>query len=238
MFDGDKIVANLSTTDMVWLMKGKKYRAIQVGTVMTDEAYRGQGINSQLMRKAIKDNEAADLMFLFADEDAIPYYEKYGFKAYAHYNYSLSCLYEKGSKIHLIAPVDVEDVSERKSIMEAERNAFKNELYDVLEGESLLMWYLVNFYRENIYYIEELETYVIYSIEDGRLELYKVITKTPYLLELLLDYILDSEIKEIIFHFTPSDNLCYTVTKNEEAIFIRSQLESIDVKRFPTTAKA
>lgn len=74
--DEDQVLANLSTTTMQMCIEGKAMSAVEIGTVLTREGYRGKGLNSQLMRMVIDAYESADLMFLFADEEAIPYYTK------------------------------------------------------------------------------------------------------------------------------------------------------------------
>lgn len=44
--DGDKIVANISVNVMDFLILGEKKRFIQIGTVMTDEEYKGKGLSN------------------------------------------------------------------------------------------------------------------------------------------------------------------------------------------------
>lgn len=53
LIDGEKVVANVSVNLMDFQLDGIKKHYIQIGTVMTDEAYRGQGLNRYLMEKVI-----------------------------------------------------------------------------------------------------------------------------------------------------------------------------------------
>lgn len=80
--DAGKIVANASANRMTIKMKGVKetVSAIQIGTVMTDPAYRRKGLAYALIQKIFEDFDAeVSLYYLAADLDAKPLYEKCGF---------------------------------------------------------------------------------------------------------------------------------------------------------------
>jgi len=44
LFEGGKALANVSVNQMNFNIIGKNYSAVQIGTVMTDENYRCQGL--------------------------------------------------------------------------------------------------------------------------------------------------------------------------------------------------
>ena len=92
--DAGKIVANASANRMTLKMEGvqETVSAIQIGTVMTDPAYRRKGLAHALMQKIFEDFDAkVSLYFLAADRDAMPLYEKCGFVEVAEtcYHYEL-----------------------------------------------------------------------------------------------------------------------------------------------------
>lgn len=61
---------------------------IQIGTVMTKKAYRGQGLMRQLMNEIERDYaEAADGFFLFVNDKVLEYYPKIGFREAKEYEY-------------------------------------------------------------------------------------------------------------------------------------------------------
>jgi GNAT superfamily N-acetyltransferase len=80
--DAGKIVANASANRMTIKMKGvqETVSAIQIGTVMTDPAYRRKGLAYALIQKIFEDFDGeVSLYYLAADLDAKPLYEKCGF---------------------------------------------------------------------------------------------------------------------------------------------------------------
>ncbi len=80
--DEGKIVANASANRMTIKMKGvhEKVSAIQIGTVMTDPAYRRKGLAYALIQRIFEDfDDEVSLYYLAADLDAKPLYEKCGF---------------------------------------------------------------------------------------------------------------------------------------------------------------
>ena len=55
LIDGDKAVANVSLNRMEVEYEGRVRSYIQLGTVMTDEAYRNQGLSRYLMEQVLAD---------------------------------------------------------------------------------------------------------------------------------------------------------------------------------------
>ncbi len=61
----DKIVSNISVNKFEFVIDGKIKKALQIGTVMTDEEYRGRGLSGQLMKFVLDEYENKyDLPFL------------------------------------------------------------------------------------------------------------------------------------------------------------------------------
>ena len=76
--------ANLQ--DLWW--DGRVRRCIQIGTVMTAPAARGQGFARQLIKEILQDWEtAAELIFLFANPAATTFYEALGFMRQPEYRW-------------------------------------------------------------------------------------------------------------------------------------------------------
>lgn len=55
LVDGEKVIANVSVNRMDFNLDGIEKHYIQLGTVMTDKAYRGQGLSRYLMEKVIEE---------------------------------------------------------------------------------------------------------------------------------------------------------------------------------------
>lgn len=66
LINNNTVVSNASVSIMDFLILGEKKRYIQIGTVMTDIEYRGQGLNSFLINRIIEEWEfKCDLIYLF-----------------------------------------------------------------------------------------------------------------------------------------------------------------------------
>lgn len=83
-----KVVANVSVNLTEMLMDGAPRKLIQLGTVMTDEAFRGQGLIHGLMDEIEKDYAGkVDGMYLFANDSVLDFYPKFGYRKATEYQY-------------------------------------------------------------------------------------------------------------------------------------------------------
>lgn len=96
--DGE-IIANVSANRMQFLQNGVRKNYIQIGTVMTDERFRKQGLAAQLMNHVISEYEGAcDGIYLFGNLAATGFYEKLGFQTVNEYRYFVKDEYLTGEK--------------------------------------------------------------------------------------------------------------------------------------------
>ena len=88
-FIGDgKIISNASVNRMIFSQNGVEKTYIQIGTVMTDEAYCRQGLAKKLMDHVIKQyKDSCDGFYLSANLDAVDFYDKCGFSKETEYRY-------------------------------------------------------------------------------------------------------------------------------------------------------
>ena len=85
-----KIISNVSANRMSFLQNGVEKNYIQIGTVMTDEAYRRQGLAKKLMDHVVNQyKDSCDGFYLFANLDAVDFYDKCGFSREMEYRYSV-----------------------------------------------------------------------------------------------------------------------------------------------------
>ena len=76
----DKVIANVSVNLMDIILNQLTYKAIQLGTVMTDPAYRNQGLSRRLMEIIIEEYRSeCDFMYLYANKTVLDFYTKFGF---------------------------------------------------------------------------------------------------------------------------------------------------------------
>ena len=69
LFDGENAVANVSVNKMNFVVMGEPKFYIQIGTVMTDDAYKNQGLSRFLMEYVLVEWETrCDLVYLYANK--------------------------------------------------------------------------------------------------------------------------------------------------------------------------
>ena len=76
-----QVIANVSINPMTFSENGILHHYIQVGTVMTDSAFRGQGLCRLLMEAVEKDwADRAEAIYLFANDTVLDFYPRFGFQ--------------------------------------------------------------------------------------------------------------------------------------------------------------
>ena len=76
-----QVVANVSVNPMAFSENGVTRHYIQLGTVMTDPAFRGQGLCRLLMEAVEKDwADRAEAIYLFANDTVLDFYPRFGFR--------------------------------------------------------------------------------------------------------------------------------------------------------------
>lgn len=95
---GDRVLACIAVNVMDTAWRGKDRRYIQLGTVMTDPACRGQGLSRRLMEAVLADwEDACDGIYLFANETVLEFYPRFGFERAAEYEWTLPVRQEAGA---------------------------------------------------------------------------------------------------------------------------------------------
>ena len=72
VLDG-KVVANVSVNRTDLLVAGKRYQILQLGTVMTDPAYRGRGLSRAIMEAIEPALADADGVYLFGNDSVVDF---------------------------------------------------------------------------------------------------------------------------------------------------------------------
>lgn len=209
----NQIVANVSVniTDIIW--DGVKKHFIQLGTVMTDEAYRNQGLIRRLMEEIDKDyGQKADGIYLFAGADVLKFYPKFGFKKAAEYQYSkqVDNQIEKTMK-----QIFMNEKSAWDKLEKAINKSIVYGSFDMVGNSELNMFYVTKFMQENVYYDEMLGVYVIAEIEEDSIFIHNVFTEREVDLDVVIEAF-GKEIKKVTLGFVPCNRESYSVEEIKE----------------------
>jgi GNAT superfamily N-acetyltransferase len=177
--DGDRVVANVSANKMDLIVEGKPVKAIQIGTVMTDPDHRGMGLAKSLLNKVLEKYEKEyDLIYLFANRNVLKFYPKFGFKPFQETEFSMEISVQGVDSIG-VRKLDVSKAEDLDIIVRvAPERASLSRLLSVKNSENLLVWYRLNVFTEDLYYLEEQDTIVIFKLEEDKIHLYDIVSKS------------------------------------------------------------
>lgn len=220
-----EIVANVSTNIGTMILDGKHYRAVQIGTVMTNPKYQGQGLSRQLLEKALEDNEDADFVYLFANKTVLNFYPKFGFETRMQATFSVD---KKDLTIEPteVKKLDIHDEKSRKLFYETTMHRMPISLkMSMLQNENIVMFHALTQYQECIFYVPKFQAFVIAKETDEQFQLIDVISKESIDLLAILQS-LPIKAEKIELCFTP-DPLKIPIKQgifiDDGAMFVKNQ---------------
>ncbi|ARC86466.1 acetyltransferase family protein [Clostridium argentinense CDC 2741] len=223
LLDGDKVVSNVSVSIIDFLILGEQKRYIQIGTVMTDEEYRGQGLCRVLMELALEEwEEKCDLIYLFANDSVLDFYPKFGFEVCNEYQCSIKKT--KEDKSEKIRKMSIDNDRDREIIYNMACNTISFSKVSMKNNISLIMFYCTYFMKDNIYYLEDYDTVVICEFNEDILYLQEVLSMKEVKLDNVINAMMNEKTQKVVLGFTPKDISSYEKTLvNEEdtTLFIK-----------------
>lgn len=234
----NKVIANVSISHMDFIWDGSKNHLIQIGTVMTDEDYRGSGYSRILMEQILKEYKENHGIYLFANDSVLEFYPKFGFQQANEYQYA------KRIEMHqepTACKCEIKGMEEMKQFLNA-INKMEDSSYIESKNDELLLFYYLSGMNENIYYISELNTYAIAEIEGRELLLHAVYSDGPVSLE-TVNQAFGSGITSVTLGFKPkfADGFSIEEYHGEDTLFVMGKQWSDwnkDMNMFPTLSHA
>lgn len=224
--DEGKVISNASINKMSIIIDGKMYKGIQIGTVMTDENYRNQGLAKQLMQHIMKEYEnTCDFMYLFANDTVLDFYPKFGFTRLNESEFSFD-LAKSSIQMNMDAKIKQLTIKNDLALLEkfAKNRHVNSMILDVEHNESLLMFYFTVVFHEAIFYVEDLETIVLMEEEEDTLHIFDIISLNAPNVEAVIASIVKETTKKVVFYFTPDftiEGMTATIMPNDDdALFV------------------
>lgn len=205
-----KVVANVSVNRTDMLINGTVLHFIQLGTVMTDEAYRKQGLIRRIMEEIDADySDTTDGFYLFGSDSVLDFYPKFGFRQSKEYLYSRAISNDgefQFEQVIMDSPV------KWKLLVDAmNRNVFHGR-FDMVGNNELIMFYVTKYMQDSVYYHKPTDTYIIADIEADRMFLHNIFSSTiKYTCQLLP--LSGKAIKKLTLGFAPADTENYEISE-------------------------
>lgn len=172
-----KMISNVSVNRMEFLQNGVKRNYIQIGTVMTEESHRKQGLAAKLMQHVIQQYvSGCDGIYLFANLNTLDFYRKLGFQEGMQYRWSLKeslCNRERVKDAFL--PVDKQDLVLRQKYEDAVLEGASFSALEQINRFGLQMFYTAGL--EQVFYAEDLDCFAVMEEEGDTLFLQSVVCK-------------------------------------------------------------
>jgi ribosomal protein S18 acetylase RimI-like enzyme len=223
LLDGDKVVSNVSVNIMDFLILGEQKRYVQIGTVMTDEDYRGQGLCRALMEIVLKEWEnKCDLIYLFANDSVLDFYPKFGFNVCDEYQYSINKT--KEDKSEKIRKMSMDNDKNREFVYNMVCNTISFSKISIKNNISLIMFYCTYFMKDNIYYLEDYDAIVICDFNEDVLYLQDVFSTKEVKLDNIINAMMNEKTKKVVLEFTPNNISSYEkslVNEEDTTLFIK-----------------
>ena len=240
------IISNVSANRMTFLQNGVEKNYIQIGTVMTDKAYRRQGLAKKLMDHVVKQyKDSCDGFYLFANLDAVDFYDKCGFSKETEYRYSIKnefCMKKSAGEIFM--PVNTGDKQMKQKYIDMVHRSAVNSSLEQLNKFGLQMFYTAD--MENIYYAKDMDCFIIADMEENTLLLQSIICENHVTLLDVLQRV-RGEYHKCQLGFTPAlkdMDICvaeqYDGADDYRLFYLGEQLKSIENEKlyFPELSHA
>lgn len=243
LVDGNTVISNISVNHMHMMISGVEKYYLQIGTVMTDPAYRNLGLSRRLMESILhKYTGKVDGIYLFANDSVLDFYPKFGFKERKEFVYRLRIesndwIDNSHESVSSLQKIDGKDIVQREALLSAAKQSIPNESFS-MDNFGLLAFYLIGPLSDDIYYLPSLDTYVIASIENDVLFLHHIIASKQINPKDIVPYF-GNRIKTLELGFTPfytSDYEISTYHEDDCTLFtLGEDLESVETLklRFP-----
>lgn len=227
LFQGNEAVANISVNKLEVLIRGEIHNSIQLGTVMTEKAYRNQGLSREIMEEIKHDwEDRCDFMFLFANKSVLDFYPRFGFEKKQQYQFETKA----GKASGACRKLNMDLSCDRQMLRDyyVKTNPFSK--IQVIHNDSLLMFYCTSIMKDWIYYTPEYDAVVIAEQDHGRLRCMDVYCDQGKNLLDILASVADADAKTVSLEFTPCDDCGWDVSliqDDEDTLFVLSKGETV-----------
>ena len=214
-----KVVSNVSLNICNFKWRSRVHHLAQLGTVMTDKEYRDRGYIRSLMDKIITECERSfEGMYLYAEANMIPFYEKFGFSPVPEYQCSKLVNITNSTTVEKIPMKSKEDHDRMVDIIQRRQQYGERVM---VNNPGLFMFYLTGPYSDNVYYVPSSGAYTVAGVKGDTLTLYAVFCDEKVSLgDIIASF--GSGIKKVEMAFMPENNTGFDLKKigSEDSVLL------------------
>jgi len=239
LLHNDKVVANVSVSNIDFLIDGEQLHTIQIGTVMTEEAYRNKGLSRELINIILKEYEdKCDLFYLYANDSVLEFYPKFGFVEAEEYSYSRQVVNMENKLAN--RKLSMDDDKDREIILRLVSDTLPVSRIAMVGNTGLDMFYLTLFMSNDIYYIEALDLATVVDFEEDNMLLMDAFCDKEFDLDEVIKSLVNKDTKKVTLGFTPWVDVSYTgeILKEVGTTFFVRGKNPFQRGRFPILSHA
>lgn len=199
---GDEIVANASVQRMRIVLHGRELTGWQFGAVGVLPSWRGKGLQREIMPRALALAPPEDLVFLFANDDVLGFYPRYGFRRVIESVFVADAnIAPSPRRLRRLACSNASDRELMLRVAAAARPV--TSLFGAKNYGRVLLWYWTNYYPDNFYYDDRHDAVVVIEQQPGSVRVCDVQSRDAVPLAELLAGSISEPVSRIEFGFTP-----------------------------------
>lgn len=231
LLDGSKVISHITVSVFNSVILGKEKTLVQLGTVMTDDAYREQGLNKFLMEKVLEDwTEKCDFIYLFANDTVLDFYPKFGFAAVEEYE-AVKTVFGKKSQRN-IRKMNVSEEKDLQLLDKVGRGAVPLFDLSVVNNIATIMFYCLatDIFKDNLYYVEDMDAIVIAEYEGADLIVHDILSTRNIDIDVVIDLLVNSDTENVRLRFIPKNKKAYQIRKYKEedlTLFVSSDVKEL-----------
>lgn len=210
-----EVCANVSVNQIPYEYEGRQLFCIQLGTVMTREAYRHRGLSRWLIEYIIEQWEGrCDLLYLYANDTVTEFYPKFGFEEKKQFHCYRSGVEPSGIRAERLS------MDQMECLNLAYGKYSQGNPYSKLcmrENDTLFSFYSRRVMKDCVYYSRTFDVLIFAKEEGDCLWCYDVFGKTKGSLEGILGEICTDESQKIYLGFIPKEAGGFVVEEHIEA---------------------
>lgn len=202
LLDANRIVASASLTRMDVVLHGRAVRGWQLGAVGTDPSYRRRGLQQRLMQHVLAQTGAEDLVFLFANDEVLDFYPRFGFRRARESVFTADHRVEPGgAPLRILAPDSLADRELLARVAAAAEPS--TALFGARGYGSIVLWYVCNFHGEHVRYVPEHDALIVAEQAGSSLLVYDVLARKRFDVAEQLPRLITAPIDRIELFYSP-----------------------------------
>lgn len=207
-----QVLANVSVNRTDLQVDGQTYRIRQLGTVMTAESHRNQGLIRAIMGRVQQELADADGVYLFANDEVLDFYPKFGFARDTEYVHTKAV---SQTTARTAVPVPMDGPADWAVLQQAMDRSAVQSACTMVDNPGLIFFYASQFLKDNVFYLPALDAHVIAEEEDGSLLLHQIFCPEAVSID-AVTAAFGADITQVTLGFTPQDPSGFTAEELHE----------------------